>query len=103
MKNFNSQVLTYLKPIDLFLKHQKIKHKCLEEFLSIHEENDELSQEFAELNESLDRMLEKYDQENCFKKNHFIEKIKTKCLENYKKHMDKQVNNYEIKLFCKII
>ena len=91
MKLFNSQVLTYLKPIELFLKHEKIKQKCLEEFLSIHEENDELSMEFSELNANLDRILEKFDQENCSKRNQFIEKIKNNCIEIYKKYMEKKV------------
>ena len=64
MKKLNSQVFTYLKPIELFLKHQKIKQKCLAAFQSIHEDNDELSKEFSELNENLDRMLESFDRDN---------------------------------------
>ena len=88
----------YLKPIELFLKHQQIKSKCLEEFSKLWLEFGELNKDFIDLNESLDLILSDFDRENYVKKNFFINEIKSKCIKTYKNHMDEQV-----RFFFKVI
>lgn len=83
--------MSYLKPIDLFLKHQKTKLDCLNEFSKIQFDSDALSKEYSDFSDFLDNLLENYDQENYLKKTFFINKIKSECIKVYKSQMDYQV------------
>jgi hypothetical protein len=95
IKFCSSIKIMYLKSIDLFLKHQQIKSKCLEEFYALRQECNELNKDFTDLNDSLDLILSDFDRENYMKKNIFINEIKSKCIKKYKNHMDQQVRIFK--------
>jgi hypothetical protein len=82
---------TYIKPVDLFLKHQLTKLNSMRELEKYRYLTVEIKNEYDDLDNKIDETFEYYEKENCFKKALFINSIKTNCLLKYKNFMDLNV------------
>lgn len=88
------------------MKHQEVKTISLANFDKLRYDLTELSDVFNALNDKIDKRLEFYDKEVCFKNSQLINKVKKSSINEYKKYMEKQVSPlvvFNIKSFHLIV
>jgi hypothetical protein len=79
---------SYVKSVDLYLKHSQVKLNCLHKY----DDNKlELKHEFLNLNHQLDALLKDLDNENRIKRNKIISNVKCQSIKKYKCYMDEKL------------
>lgn len=84
---FCSEKNKYIKPIELFFKHQQVKKDLLEEIIE-YEHNREVLEYRKELSEKLDKKIELYDREISHRNANILSVVKKSSIKEYKKYME---------------
>ena len=82
----------YIKPIQLFFKHQEIKAILFDEINQFNFENSEFDIYVkSTLNDKIDRKIILYDKEICYRNFIILNEIKKSAIREYKNYMEEKV------------
>jgi hypothetical protein len=92
MSKFCNDKKSYIRPIELFFKHQENKLACSK---LLDELNMDSNVEFVEfrglINDKLDRKIEAYDKEICYRNLRIFNQVKKSALDEYTSYMEQNV------------
>ncbi len=87
----------------MFFKHQDFKLACLAKLDELNLDSNAEFKEYGKLlNDKLDRKIEIYDREICYRNFNLFDQVKKTALNEYRNYMEEKVKNLLIELFVEL-